>query len=115
MKLLTKTSLNYLSVSIFVFLIGTIAFYYLLRYQVNQNVNIELVKSFQEKESGKIKLTGNTIKSKKLQQYVVEFLDEGLEYLLNDDGLAFIELYYSYVEKIFNQEIPLSKACSKSC
>ena len=44
MKLLTKTSLNYLSVTLFVFLFGTVAFYYLLRYQVNQNINIELEK-----------------------------------------------------------------------
>lgn len=44
MKLLTKTSLNYLSVTLFVFLFATIAFYYLLRHQVNQNINIELEK-----------------------------------------------------------------------
>ena len=44
MKLLTKTSLNYLSVTLFVFLFATIAFYYLLRHQVNQNINIELIK-----------------------------------------------------------------------
>ncbi len=44
MKLLTKTSLNYLSVTLFIFMFGTIAFYYLLRSQVNQNINIELEK-----------------------------------------------------------------------
>lgn len=44
MKLLTKTSLNYLSVTLLVFMFGTIAFYYLLRNQVNQNINIELEK-----------------------------------------------------------------------
>ncbi len=44
MKLLTKTSLNYLSVTLFVFLFATIAFYNLLRHQVNQNINIELEK-----------------------------------------------------------------------
>ena len=58
----------------------------------------------------KIKLTGNTIKSKKLQQYVVEFLDEGFKYLLHGDGLSFINLYYSYVEKIFNHQIPFTKS-----
>ena len=61
-----------------------------------------------------IKLTGNTIKSKKLQQYIVEFLDEGLKHLLNGDGLSFVELYYQYVEKIYNKEIPLSKIANKS-
>lgn len=44
MKLLTKTSLNYLSVTLFVFLFATIAFYNILRHQVNQNINIELEK-----------------------------------------------------------------------
>jgi hypothetical protein len=68
----------------------------------------------EKKGKEKIKLTGNTIKSKKLQQYVVEFLDEGFKFLLNGDGLSFIELYYSYVEKIFNKEIPLSKIANKS-
>ena len=66
------------------------------------------------KENGKIKLTGNTIKSKKLQQYVVEFLDEGLGYLLNGDGHAFIELYYSYIEKINSKQIPLAKMANKA-
>jgi DNA polymerase elongation subunit (family B) len=75
-----------------------------------KNYIIKLVKKGKEK----IKLTGNTIKSKKLQTYVVEFLDEGLKYLLNGDGLSFVELYYDYVEKIYNKEIPLSKIANKA-
>jgi DNA polymerase, archaea type len=75
-----------------------------------KNYIIKLVKKGKEK----IKLTGNTIKSKKLQQYVVEFLDEGLKYLLNGDGLSFVELYYDYVEKIYNKDIPLSKIANKA-
>ena len=75
-----------------------------------KNYIIKLMKKGKEK----IKLTGNTIKSKKLQQYVVEFLDEGLKHLLNGDGLSFVELYYEYVEKIFNKQIPLSKIANKS-
>jgi hypothetical protein len=75
-----------------------------------KNYIIKLIKKGKEK----IKLTGNTIKSKKLQQYIVEFLDEGLKYLLEGDGHSFIELYYSYVEKIFNKQIPLSKIANKS-
>jgi DNA polymerase elongation subunit (family B) len=75
-----------------------------------KNYIIKLVKKGKEK----IKLTGNTIKSKKLQTYVVEFLDEGLKYLLNGDGLSFVNLYYDYVEKIYNKEIPLSKIANKS-
>ena len=61
-----------------------------------------------------IKLTGNTIKSKKLSQYVVDFLDEGLKHLLDGDGLSFVELYYKYVGMIYNQEIPLAKIANKS-
>jgi DNA polymerase elongation subunit (family B) len=75
-----------------------------------KNYIIKLVKKGKEK----IKLTGNTIKSKKLQTYIVEFLDEGLKYLLNGDGHSFVELYYEYVEKIFNKEIPLSKIANKA-
>lgn len=75
-----------------------------------KNYIIKLLKKGKEK----IKLTGNTIKSKKLQQYVVEFLDEGFKHLLNGDGLSFVELYYTYVNKIYNKEIPLSKIANKS-
>ena len=75
-----------------------------------KNYIIKLLKKGKEK----IKLTGNTIKSKKLQQYIVEFLDEGLKHLLNGDGLSFIELYYKYAKNIYNQKIPLSKIANKS-
>jgi DNA polymerase elongation subunit (family B) len=75
-----------------------------------KNYIIKLIKKGKEK----IKLTGNTIKSKKLQQYIVEFLDEGLKLLLNGDGLSFVELYYEHVTKIYNQEIPLSKIANKA-
>jgi DNA polymerase elongation subunit (family B) len=75
-----------------------------------KNYIIKLIKKGKEK----IKLTGNTIKSKKLQQYVADFLDEGLKYLLEGNGHEFIELYYAYVEKIYNKQIPLSKIANKS-
>jgi DNA polymerase I len=75
-----------------------------------KNYIIKLIKKGKEK----IKLTGNTIKSKKLQSYVVEFLDKGFELLLNGDGLGFVELYYSYLEKIYNKEIPLAKIANKA-
>lgn len=75
-----------------------------------KNYIIKLIKKGKEK----IKLTGNTIKSKKLPQYIVEFLDEGLKHLLNGDGLSFIELYYEYVERIYNKQIPLAKIANKS-
>lgn len=75
-----------------------------------KNYVIKIIKKGKEK----IKLTGNTIKSKKLQQYIADFLDEGLIHLLNGDGLSFIELYYQYVEKIFDKKIPLAKIANKS-
>ena len=75
-----------------------------------KNYIIKLIKKGKEK----IKLTGNTIKSKKMQTYISEFLDEGLKHLLNGDGLAFLDLYYDYVEKIYNKEIPLAKIANKS-
>jgi DNA polymerase elongation subunit (family B) len=75
-----------------------------------KNYIIKMMKKGKEK----IKLTGNTIKSKKLQTYIVEFLDAGLKHLLNGDGLSFVELYYDYVEKIYNKEIPLSKIANKA-
>lgn len=75
-----------------------------------KNYIIKIIKKGKEK----IKLTGNTIKSKKLQTYIVEFLDEGLKYLLNGDGHSFVELYYDYVTKIYEKEIPLSKIANKA-
>ncbi|MFM7986573.1 MAG: hypothetical protein ACKPKO_45390, partial [Candidatus Fonsibacter sp.] len=49
-------------------------------------------------DKGKVKLTGNTIKSKKLQTYVAEFLDKGLRMLLDGKGAEFLDFYYEYVE-----------------
>lgn len=62
----------------------------------------------------KLKTVGNTIKSKKMPTYIEEFLAEGIGYLLDDNGEEFIELYYDYVNKIFNYEIPLMKIASKA-
>lgn len=44
MRLLTKTTLNLLSISLFIYLFGVIAFYYSLRIQVDSNVNNEMAK-----------------------------------------------------------------------
>ena len=44
MRLLTKTTLNLLSISLFIYLFGIIAFYYTLRIQVDSNVNKEMDK-----------------------------------------------------------------------
>lgn len=65
-------------------------------------------------DSGKIKLVGNTIKSKKLPGYIEEFLDKGIKLLLNGDGKAFVEYYYEYIQKIWDQQIPLAKIAQKA-
>jgi DNA polymerase elongation subunit (family B) len=65
-------------------------------------------------ESGKVKLTGNTIKSKKLPTYVAEFLDKGLRMLLDGKGHEFLEYYYEYVDVIYNRQIPISKIANKA-
>ena len=64
--------------------------------------------------SGKIKLTGNTIKSKKLPLYIEDFLDKGVKMLLEGKGQEFVEWYYEYVQKIFNLEIPLMKIAQRA-
>lgn len=63
---------------------------------------------------GKIKLTGNSIKSKKLPLYIEEFLDKGIKMLLNGEGQEFVEYYYEYLQKIYNKEIALSKIAQRA-
>ena len=63
---------------------------------------------------GKIKLTGNSIKSKKLPLYIEEFLDKGVKLLLQGNGKEFIEYYYEYLQKIFDQKIALSKIAQRA-
>jgi DNA polymerase I len=64
--------------------------------------------------NGKIKLTGNSIKSKKLPIYIEEFLDKGIRMLLEGDGKSFIEYYYEYLQLIYNKKIPLSKIAQRA-
>lgn len=63
---------------------------------------------------GKIKLTGNSIKSKKLPVYIEEFLDKGIKMLLNGEGQQFVEYYYEYLQYIFDQKIPLAKIAQRA-
>ena len=66
------------------------------------------------KISEKIKLTGNTIKSKVMPEYIEEFIDKGLDLILHGKGKEFVEYYYSYAEDIRYMQIPLKKIASKS-
>ena len=64
--------------------------------------------------NGKIKLTGNSIKSKKLPLYIEEYLDKAIRLLLEGEGQQFIEWYYEYLAKIYNKEIPLLKIAQRA-
>jgi DNA polymerase elongation subunit (family B) len=63
---------------------------------------------------GKIKLTGNSIKSKKLPVYIEDFLDKGIKMLLEGKGYDFVEWYYQYLEEIYNKKIPLAKIAQRA-
>ena len=63
---------------------------------------------------GKIKLTGNSIKSKKLPLYIEEFLDKGVKLLLEGNGKDFVEYYYEYLQKIYDKQIALSKIAQRA-
>ena len=65
-------------------------------------------------QNGKIKLTGNSIKSKKMPKYIEKFLDKGVKQLLKGEGKEFIEWYYEYIQKIFDQRVPLAEIASKA-
>lgn len=60
-----------------------------------------------------VKMVGNTIKSKKMPEYIAKFLEKGIRLLLRNKGQKFIEEYYNYIEKIYNYQIPLNQIASK--
>jgi DNA polymerase elongation subunit (family B) len=71
-------------------------------------------KNYANKLEGKVKLVGNSIKSKSMPTYIEEFINEGVGLLLDGKGYDFIELYYNTVNKIYNYQIPAIKIASKS-
>ena len=71
-------------------------------------------KNYANKIDGKIKLVGNSIKSKSMPTYIEEFINEGVGLLLDGKGYEFIELYYNTVNRIYNYQIPAIKIASKS-
>tara|TARA_R110002050_G_scaffold79261_4_gene169350 strand:- start:11564 stop:14815 length:3252 start_codon:yes stop_codon:yes gene_type:complete len=71
-------------------------------------------KNYANAIDGKVKLVGNSIKSKAMPIYIEEFIDEGMKMLLDGDGYSFINLYYKVVDKIYNYKIPVLKIASKS-
>jgi len=62
---------------------------------------------------GKVKLVGNSIKSKAMPTYIEEFINIGIPLLLDGKGHDFITEYYKKVDEIYNYEIPIVKIASK--
>lgn len=71
-------------------------------------------KNYANDINGKIKLVGNSIKSKKMSVYIEDFLGKAIRMLLDGDGYSFIRYYHEYVDKIYNYQIPLVKIASKA-
>ena len=60
-----------------------------------------------------VKMVGNTIKSKKMPEYIAKFLTKGIRLLLQGKGKEFLDEYYFHVDKIYNLQIPLRDIASK--
>jgi len=71
-------------------------------------------KNYANLSNGKVILTGNSIKSKKIPRYIEKFIDVGLTMLLNGDGKGFVNEYYDTIERIYNKEISLIDIASKA-
>ena len=71
-------------------------------------------KNYANDIGGKIKLVGNSVKSKKMSVYIEDFLGKSIRMLLDGDGYSFVNYYYEYVDKIYNYQIPLVKIASKA-
>lgn len=61
----------------------------------------------------KVKIVGNTIKSKKMPAYIEKFIDKAIPMLLHGQGYDFLKMYYDYIEKIYNFQIPLRDIASR--
>ena len=59
------------------------------------------------------KMVGNTLKSKKMPEYIEKFLDKGVRLLLQNKGQDFLNRYYEYISNIYNLKIPLKEIASK--
>jgi len=81
-------------------------------------INYATLSLIKDKKTGetkeKIKLTGNTIKSKAMPEYIQEFINKAFELILHGKGKEFVDYYYDYAEDIRYMQIPLKKIASKS-
>ena len=81
-------------------------------------INYATLAKVKDKKTGemkeKVKLTGNTIKSKVMPEYIEEFIDKGFEMILHGKGKEFVAYYYDYVENLYMMQIPLKKIATKN-
>jgi hypothetical protein len=49
-----------------------------------------------------------------MPKYIELFLDKAIKLLLNGDGQGFVEWYYEYLQRIFDQKIPLIDIANKA-
>jgi len=81
-------------------------------------INYSTLSLVKDKKTGemkeKIKLTGNTIKSKVMPGYIEEFIQEGLNLIHHGKGKEFIAYYNNYVQDICLKQIPLKKIATKN-
>lgn len=64
-------------------------------------------------EDGSIKKVGNTVKSRKMSGYLQKFIDKGCDVLIDGDGKTFLNMYYDYIDDIFNYRISVRDIASK--
>lgn len=77
------------------------------------SINISRKNYIDVLEGGKIKLVGNTIKSRRLSAFIEKFFDKAIPILAHGGGQEFINMYYDYLEKIYNYQIPIKDIASK--
>lgn len=80
---------------------------------ISSSLNISRKNYADKLEDGKVKLVGNSIKSRKMSGYLEKFIDRVIVLLLNGEGNKFINEYYDYIEKIYNYQIPIKDIASK--
>ena len=86
---------------------------YIKEYTKENDYSTEYVKNLKLRKS-KPKVTGNTIKSKTMSEYIEDFINEGIKLILTNKPKEFIEFYYEYLTKIYCKQIPIKKIASKS-
>jgi DNA polymerase elongation subunit (family B) len=86
---------------------------YVEKYAKENSYSSEHVKNLKLRKS-KPKVTGNTIKSKTMSEYIEDFINEGIKLILTNRPKEFIEFYYEYLTKIYCKQIPIKKIASKS-